>query len=115
MKTRKTLAGAAIAALSIVAMSSTALAGEVTGNGKHKEVKGNSPCAFSGLDDQAPEEGGGGVPIPGQVQNWGHTKGAPIVVSSQGAARVVIDFGDGPFPTGCNARLYGHKNGTPAP
>jgi hypothetical protein len=109
------LAGAAIAALSIVAMSSTALAGEVTGSGKTKVVKGNSPCAFSGLDDQDPAEGLGGVPIPGEVQNWGHTKGAPVVVSSQGAARVVLNFGDGPFPTGCNAHLYGEKTGTPAP
>jgi hypothetical protein len=110
------LAGAAIAVFSIVAMSSTALAGEVTGSGKQKVVKGNSPCAFSGLDDQDPAEGLGGVPIPGEVQNWGHTKGAPVVVSApRGASDLVLDFGGGPFPSGCNAHLYGEKTGTPAP
>jgi hypothetical protein len=110
------LAGAAIAALSIVAMSSTALAGEVTGSGKHKEVKGNSPCAFSGLNDQDPAEGGAGVVIPGEVQNWPQFKSTGFVVSApRGASDVVINFGGGDEAWGCNGHIYGQKNGPAAP
>ena len=109
---RKVLAAVAIGAASILAMSSTALAGEVTGNGKPAQgaVNGNSPCSFSGLDDQSPEEGGDGVVQPGEVQNWGHTKGTPVVVSApRGASDVTLDFGGGAFSWGCNARLHGQK------
>ena len=33
-------------------MTSTAFAGEITGNGKDIEVNGRSECAFSGFNDQ---------------------------------------------------------------
>lgn len=108
---KKVLAAVAIGAASIVAMGSSALAGEVTGNGKPTQgpAHARSSCAFSGLDDQDPADGGSGVVTPGEVQNWGHTKGAPIVVSSKGAGHVTLDFGGGPFETGCNAHDFPEK------
>ena len=101
---RKTLIGAAVCAAAILGTSTFALAGEVTGNGKPITIHAKSLCAFSGLDDNIP---GSGVVVPGEVQNWGHTKGAPVVVAApRGASDVTLDFGGGPFQEGCNANLY---------
>lgn len=99
-KSAKWIVSAALAA-GVLAAPTAAFAGEVTGNGKPLPVNGRSACAFSGLEDndgQAPV-------VPGVVQNWGHTKGAPIIISSKGASRVVLDFGDGPVTEGCNPHV----------
>jgi len=110
---RKATIAAAVCAVALVGgTASAAFAGEVTGNGKPAQgsANANSPCAFSGLNDQAPEEGGSGVVQPGEVQNWGHTKGTPAVVSApRGASDLVVDFGGGNFEWGCNAHLHGQK------
>jgi hypothetical protein len=76
--TRLFLAAGTVAALLAVSASS-ALAGEVTGNGKLKTVQGHSFCAFSGQEDlqwftddgdrvrlENPVKG-----VPGHSQNWG--------------------------------------------
>lgn len=42
-----------------------ASAGEITGNGKEIDVKANSICAYSGLNDEVTEE------EPFKTQNWG--------------------------------------------
>ena len=42
---------AAVAALVLGISASSALAGEITGNGKLKDVHGRSECAFSGQED----------------------------------------------------------------
>ncbi|MET1001556.1 MAG: hypothetical protein ABWZ15_07070 [Acidimicrobiia bacterium] len=110
------LLAAAIAAAVAGLTPSAAFAGEVTGNGKPTQgpAHSNSPCAFSGLDDQDPADGGSGVVQPGEVQNWGHTKGSPVVVSApRGASDVMLNFGDGDFAWGCNGNLYGMKGATP--
>ena len=110
---RKSRLAAALCAVAIVGLSAgPAFAGEVTGNGKASQgaVNGNSPCAFSGLDDQDPATGGSGVVQPGEVQNWGHTKGTPAVISApRGASDLIVDFGGGNFEWGCNAHLHGQK------
>lgn len=54
--------------------ASTALAGEITGNGKSLKtspttVHGRSECAFSGLQDDAAADAG--VFKGDRVQNWG--------------------------------------------
>ena len=46
---KKTLTGLAV--LAMAAAPSTALAGEITGTGTLKTVKGASECAYSGLND----------------------------------------------------------------
>jgi len=69
--------GAAALALSLA--TTAALAGEITGNGRLKEVNGHSFCAFSGQEDlqwftddtdtvrlENPQKG-----VPGHAQNWG--------------------------------------------
>jgi hypothetical protein len=113
MRFKTTLIGAGCAAALTVATAGTAMAGEVTGNNKPTPIRdtANSACAFSGLDDNVP---GTGQVIPGVVQNWGHTKDAPIIVSSKGASSVTIDFtgvfpGGGLVTEGCNAKLYPGK------
>src|SRR4051812_36518046 len=67
--------GVCVAAL-MGAGAGTALAGEVTGNGKPTQgpAHANSICAFSGLEDGD----GAGFPGPGGAppQNWGHSKQA---------------------------------------
>lgn len=111
---KKYLFAAAIAAAIAGLTPSAAFAGEVTGSGKTKTINANSPCAFSGLDDQDPADGGSGVVQPGEVQNWGHTKGSPVVVSApRGASDVTLNFGGGDFAWGCNGTLYGMKGATP--
>jgi hypothetical protein len=91
--------------------ASAAFAGEITGNGKLKEVHGNSPCAFSGQEDLQwytddsdttlkadPTKGD-----PAHSQNWGHVKAA---TGATGGANSTDAFG---FPWGCNANQYGLK------
>ncbi len=71
----------------IVATSASAVAGEVTGNGKPTQAPAhtNSICAFSGLNDDPDEPGEGG-----RVQSYGQ------IVAAGGKAFV-------PSPSvGCN-------------
>jgi hypothetical protein len=77
-KTR--MAVVTVCAAAVVGLgASSALAGEITGNGTLKEPNGNSFCAFSGQEDlqwyydnadtmPKPEETKGD---PGHSQNWG--------------------------------------------
>ncbi len=102
-----------IALASVVAVlafaASSAFAGEITGNGKLKEVHGNSPCAFSGQEDQQwytddsdstlksnPTKGD-----PAHSQNWGHVKQASGLTGGANSVPAV--------EWGCNAHLYGLK------
>ncbi len=48
---RRAAVTAAIAAIGLGAGAGTVSAGEVTGNGKLKDVRANSICAFSGQND----------------------------------------------------------------
>ena len=107
---RRALLIALLAALMVVAMvAGAAFAGEVTGSGKGGPAgdgipgaveHGNSNCLFSGLEDEPVE--------PGTVQNWGHAKDAPVVVSApRGASEVVLNFGFGDFVDGCNPHVGG--------
>lgn len=103
---RKPLLGIIGCSIAILGISSTAYAGEVTGNGKTTPIdsKANSACAFSGLEDNNP---GSGDVVPGDVQNWGHSKDAPVVVAApRGASDVTLNFGGGNFQEGCNAHLF---------
>jgi hypothetical protein len=103
---RKSLLGVIVCSAVALGMSSPAYAGEVTGNGKPTPIdsKANSSCAFSGLEDNNP---GSGIVVPGTVQNWGHSKGAPVVIAApRGASDVTLNFGGGNFQEGCNAHLY---------
>src|SRR5881392_1511878 len=101
--------------VAVVAMmafaTSSAFAGEITGNGTLKPVNGNSPCAFSGqealqwyTDDSDavlrtdPTRGD-----PAHSQNWGHIKAA---TGATGGANSTDALG---FPWGCNAHVYGLK------
>jgi hypothetical protein len=103
----KQLAGAAVCAAAIFGMSTSAFAGEVTGNGKPIAIHARSACVYSGLEDNNP---GSGIVEPGVVQNWGHTKDAPVVVAApRGASDVTLNFGEGDFHDGCNARLFPQK------
>lgn len=43
--------GAAVCAVAVGGLGGPASAGEITGNGKLKEVKGKSACAYSGQND----------------------------------------------------------------
>ena len=72
---RKTLVAAALCSASVVGVSAgSALAGEITGNGKPTPVndyRAGSICAFSGLDDndfEAPVEPGTTQPFGGELQ-----------------------------------------------
>jgi hypothetical protein len=97
-KTAKWFVSAAIVA-GVVAAPTAAFAGEISGNGKVLPLKGVSACKYSGLEDE---------PLsPGTVQNWGHTKDAPIIISSKGASSVTLDFGAGPVTEGCNPHVGG--------
>jgi hypothetical protein len=111
-RTKKLLCAVAVCATAVVGVgASAAYAGEVGGNGEPVTIHANSPCAFSGLEDQNP---GSGVVQPGEVQNWGHTKGTPADVSSpRGASDLIADFGGGSFEWGCNGHLHGLKGATP--
>ena len=104
---KKTLVGAAICAVLILGSGGAAFAGEVNGKGDPTRGgdKARSACVYSGLEDgsEDPSAPSG----PGSVQNWGHTKDAPFVTSVRGAAEVVVEFGGGPFTTGCNPHVGG--------
>jgi hypothetical protein len=96
-----------IAAVVLSLGAGAAFAGEVTGNGKAITIHSNSACAYSGLEDNNP---GTGIVEPGEVQNWGHAKDAPVVVAApRGASDVTLNFGGGNFQEGCNAHLYPQK------
>lgn len=101
--TKSVVLGSLTAALLV---SSPATAGEVTGNGKDLPVNGNSPCAFSGIND-TPDGlwlpiGPGGALVQvdpgGHVQSYGAFKKIGFLPSpSDPAAR------EGGFPgNGCN-------------
>jgi hypothetical protein len=72
---------AALSALALIGIlgASTAFAGEITGNGKLKDVNGRSSCAFSGQEDlQWFTDDGDGTPRtdptrgdPSHAQSWG--------------------------------------------
>jgi hypothetical protein len=92
-------------------------AGEITGNGKYHAgdektpLNGNSPCAYSGLNDNYVV---GGVQLPdaqgfSHVQNWGHLKQADPTLT--GGANETDAFGG----WGCNGHEFGTKNGPAAP
>jgi hypothetical protein len=81
MKPRLLLILAAAMLLSALT-TTTVLAGEITGNGELKEVKGHSACAFSGQEDLQwyvddantalkPEATRG---EPGHSQSWGQVR-----------------------------------------
>lgn len=107
----------AIAAALVMAMTGSALAGEVTGSKNGKDGSWATPapehaasaCVYSGLEDS--ELSGAVQGLHGVVQNWGHTKDAPFILDSRGASYVVIDatvFGapEGTVVTeGCNPHL----------
>src|SRR3954449_11365531 len=98
----KKLVGAALCAVAVVGMGSSAFAGEITGSGKGgpngdgrpaaTQGHAQSACAFSGLDDARGYNG--------DVQNFGHIDDPAFisVTSVRGAAYViaVLDFGGGP-------------------
>ena len=91
--------------------ASAAFAGEITGNGKLKEVHANSPCAYSGQEDlQWYTDNGDGTlkPVPtkgdpAHSQNWGHVKAE---TGATGGANSTTAFG---FEWGCNGNTYGLK------
>ena len=104
---KKTLVGAAICAALIFGSSGAAFAGEVNGNGDATPAgqKAHSACVYSGLEDGTEYEG---QPAgPGYVQNWGHTKDGPGVVSLRGAAEVELTFDGFTFTAGCNPHVGG--------
>ena len=95
--------------------ASAAFAGEITGNGKTlwtntdrwtdpvtglpipHTLHGNSPCAFSGQEDNQFQGTPGNLnpgynPDAGNVQNWGHTK-------------QLFDLTGGAGPQGCNPHV----------
>src|SRR5262249_8960101 len=105
---RQFVAAAVVAAVMALG-TSTAFAGEITGNGQLKPVNGNSPCAFSGQEDrqwfttdedttpvQDPVKGD-----PAHSQNWGHVKQATGLT---GGANSVPEIG-----WGCNGHDFGLK------
>jgi hypothetical protein len=106
---RKLIVGAAICAASVMGVSGSVFAGEVTGAGGTSGPNGNgttgmrdnanSSCGFSGLEDGDNDTG-----TPGEVQNWGHTKKA---FGLEGGANGPIDTPEG--KNGCNARDFGRK------
>jgi hypothetical protein len=63
-------------------MTSTVLAGEITGNGQLKEVKGHSECAYSGQEDLQWYTTDDDITpvatfvrgVPGHSQSWGQAK-----------------------------------------
>jgi hypothetical protein len=100
---------AALCAVLVAAVgASSAFAGEITGNGKPKwtntdqwgvphTLNGNSPCAFSGQEDNqfpgtADNPNPDFDPNAGHSQNWGHTKQA-------------FDLTGGAGPAGCNPHV----------
>lgn len=73
LKMKLTVA-AALSAAAAGLGPTTAMAGEVTGNGNAVVINANSECAFSGLEDwvgPAQQPPGGINVVPGVTQNWG--------------------------------------------
>ena len=85
---RRLVTALSLATLVVLLMASTVLAGEVTGNGKNKQIDGGkwgtnlhgrSVCAFSGQQDLQffSNEGGNTDPhpitrgVPSHAQSWG--------------------------------------------
>ena len=86
---RRLVTAVSLASLMVVLMASVAMAGEVTGNGKNKQLEdrgkwgtglhARSVCAFSGQEDLQYFSGEGGntdphpkTPgVPSRAQNWG--------------------------------------------
>jgi hypothetical protein len=69
-RARRTVSAFGIAALLVSIGAGSALAGEVTGNGKStpiSEFRAKSICSFSGQNDRVEGEG----PVEPRVQNWG--------------------------------------------
>lgn len=97
---RKSLLAVALCTAALVGASATAaFAGEVTGNGTYKGVKGNSPCSFSGQEDlQYVGEGSKGDPA--HSQNFGHEKQRDPLIT--GGANFVQSW-----DWGCNGHDYG--------
>lgn len=58
-----------LAALATITATASAVAGEITGNGKDIEINARSECAFSGRNDTP--EGIPGLDPGGLVQNYG--------------------------------------------
>jgi len=98
-----------VTALVLSLSASVVVAGEITGNGRLKEVHGNSPCAFSGQEDLQwyttnddttrvtnPVKGD-----PAHSQNWGHVKQATGLTG--GANNVPA------AEWGCNGHDFGLK------
>ena len=108
MGMRRLLVVAGCIAAMVGAGAGSALAGEITGNGKLKEPNGNSECSFSGQEDLQWYTSDGNAPetrIPDELvvkgepahsQNWGHVKKAAGLTGGAG-------------PAGCNARDFGTK------
>ena len=101
---KKFLAASMLCAVATFGFSAVASAGEVTGGGKGGPngdgvtgmvEHGNSPCGFSGLEDEPLD--------PGTVQNWGHSK--DFLGGGGAAGPIVTPFGE----DGCNAHLFGRK------
>ena len=105
----------AVAAAALLALGTgAAFAGEITGNGTLKTVHANSPCAYSGQEDLQWYTNDGDRTLkddpvkgdPSHSQSWGqivsaaggHLGGANSTVTPEG-------------PWGCNAHIYGLKNG----
>jgi len=108
--------GAALVAALMALGTSAAFAGEITGNGNLKGSNGNSPCSYSGQEDEQwytdnsdtmrrtdPTKGD-----PAHSQSWGQ------IVSANGGhlggasgQQAPIQTPDGPW--GCNGNLYGLK------
>jgi hypothetical protein len=81
---RRSVVGAAVAAVAVVLMGGTAFAGEVTGNGKLTPINGfraGSICAFSGQNDDPNEPG---LFNDGRVQSFGDIVQEAIVVLGDG-------------------------------
>ena len=107
---RKQLAVIAVTAAVMTTLgTSTAFAGEITGQGDRKPVNGNSPCAFSGQEDlQWFTTDGDTTPVanpvkgvPAHSQNWGHVKQA---LGLTGGANSVPAL-----EWGCNGHEFGLK------
>ena len=90
---KKFLLAAALTAAVAALTPSAAFAGEVTGNGQHKAINGNSPCVYSGLNDNDPADGGSGRRCsPASVAELG---------PQQGSVRFVIVRAPGVRVTSC--------------
>jgi hypothetical protein len=96
---KRAVIAAALAAVMAAAVSGTALAGEITGNGKStpvSEFQAGSICAFSGQNDDPNEEG---LFNDGRVQSFGDIVQEAIVVLGDGhgaSSLVPIITAEGP-------------------